>query len=373
MKLVSRFAVAAVLAAAPVIGAAPAAAQAMSAAVGKPLQAASSAARAGNNGAAIAAIRQARAAASTAAEKQKVAQMAAYVYTRAGQYGQAASELESVGASPRQLAPLYYQARQYDKAIATARKAGGADMQTIVAQSYLQTGRSREAAKVYEQLLKGSPNNQRYLENLAGAQFKMGDKDAYMRTTERLIRVDPAPSRWRTLLVDLKQESMSSDAKLGLYHLMQETGNITRADDYREFAKLAIVANQPGVAKAALDKARAANVLPATDPQTVSLMNAATQRAAQAQATLARLPNTPAGQMSAGNILLGTGNFPAAATAFGRAAVGADADRARLFQGIAQVRAGQARAARATFGAIPDGASVKDIAALWSLYASTRG
>jgi tetratricopeptide (TPR) repeat protein len=372
MNLVSRFAVAAALAAAPLIAAAPLAAQALPAAVGKPLQQASSAARAGNNAAALAAVRQARAAASTPGERQKVAEMAAFIHTRAGQFAQAAAELESVGASPRQLAPLYYRARQYDKAIAAARKAGGSDMQTIIAQSYLQTGRSKEAAKVYEAMLRSNPNNQNALENLAAAQFKAGDKDAYMKTTERLIRVDPSPSRWRTLLLDLKKEQMSSDAKLALYHLMEATGNVTRAEDVQEFAKLAIVANQPGVAKGVLDRARAANALPAGDTQTTTRIGAAAQRAAAAQAGLARLPATPAGQLAAGNVHLGTGNFAAAATAFGRAATGPDADRARIFQGIAQVRGGQAAAGRATFNAIPAGSSVKDIANLWALYASTR-
>ena len=101
----------ALLAASPV-------AAAVSSTVGKALNAAAAAARSGNSGAAMAAIDNAKRAAVSAEERSKVAQMAAYVYTRAGKYAQAASELQSVGASPRQLAPLYYQAGQYDRAIA---------------------------------------------------------------------------------------------------------------------------------------------------------------------------------------------------------------------------------------------------------------
>ena len=102
-RIAARLSLAGILAA--LVIAAPAAA-AVSSAVGKPLQAAGSAAKAGNTGAAINAVNQARAAAKTDEERRKVAEMAGYVYTRAGQYGKAAAELESVGAPASQLAPL---------------------------------------------------------------------------------------------------------------------------------------------------------------------------------------------------------------------------------------------------------------------------
>ena len=103
-RIAARASLAGVLAA--LVVAAPGAA-AVSSAVGKPLQSAAAAAKAGNTGAAIKAVDQARAAAKTDEERRKVAEMAAYVYNRAGQYGKAAAELESIGAPPTQLAPLY--------------------------------------------------------------------------------------------------------------------------------------------------------------------------------------------------------------------------------------------------------------------------
>lgn len=371
MKLVSRLAIVAALGLAAPLGTA-AYAQAISAAVGKPLQAASNAARSGNTGAATAAVNQARNAASTPAERRKVAEMAAYVYTRAGQFSRAASELESIGAPARQLAPLYYRAGNYSKAIAAANRAGGTDMQVIVGQSHLKTGNFQAAANVYEKLSRSNP---RYLENLAAAQYKLGDKKAYLATTEKLIRFDPSPARWKTLLLDLKQEKMSREAKLALFQLMRETNNISRAEDYAEFAKLAIVSNQPGVAKRALDEAKAANALPASDAQGTALLNAATQRAAQAQASLGKLPANPAGFMTAGNTFLGLGDYPKAAAAYSKviAANAPQADQARLLLGISQVRSGQAAAARKTLSAVPATSAFKDVASLWSLYASSRG
>ncbi len=369
MKLVSRLALVAALGLAAPLGST-AFAQALSPAVGKPLQTASNAARSGNMAAANAAIGQARAAAKTAEERRKVAEMAAFVYTRGNRFADAARELESVGASPRQLAPLYYRAGQFDKAIAAANKAGGTDMQVIVGQSYLRTGKFDQATKVYQRLAASNP---KYLENLAAAQYKSGDKKAYLATTEKLIKFDPSPARWKTLLLDLKGAQMPREAKLALFHLMAQTNNLSSPADYQEFAKLAVIANQSGAAKAALDKAKAANAL-GNDAMTTTLVTETNKRAAQAQASLAKLPKTPAGQYQAGNILFGAGNYPAAVAAFDAAAngTGTQADSAKLYKGIAQVRAGQAGAARQTFAAIPATSNLKDVASLWALYASTR-
>lgn len=379
MTFVSRLAVAAAFAfAAPVAIttlSTPAMAQAMSPAVGNALKEAQKLAAAGNVAAATARVNAARSAASTPAERKKVAEMSAYVNTRAGRFGAAAQELEAAGASPAQLAPLYYRAGQYDKAISLGNRMGGVDGKTIVAQSYIKKGDYAGAARIYNGLIKANGPRQQWLENLAAAQFKMGDKKAYMATTERLIRVDPSPARWRTLLVDLKNASMPRDAKLGLYQLMRETGNVTKPEDYADFAKLAIVAGQPGVAKQVLDAARSANAVAAADPTTSKLVEAAGKRAQAAQAALPKLPRTGAGQLQAGNTYMGMGDYTKAANAYAAAikAGGVDANATRLLLGISQMRAGQKAAAQASFKAIPaTAAGVSDVAGLWNLYASTR-
>ena len=343
-------------------------AQAISPAVGKPLQQALNAAKAGNTAAATNYVNQARSAASTAAERTKVSQTAAYVYTRAGNYGAAAAELERVGAPASQLAPLYYQARQYDKAIAAARKSG---QTTIVAQSYLQQGKPAEAAKIYQDMVSRNPNNVNALQNLAAAQSKMGDKKGSLATIQKLIRLDPTPARWRALLVDMKSGAMSRDSKLALYHLMRETGNLTTAADVQEFAKLAIVAGQPGVAADVVKTAGGSGVLPATDPMTAKLVEAAAKRQAAALAAAPAGAKNPTTALAAGNAFLGAGQYPQAIAAFTTAQKGPNAGEAALFKGIAQIRAGQAAAARQSFKAVPAG-SASEIAGLWDLYASTK-
>jgi tetratricopeptide (TPR) repeat protein len=374
MKLVSRHSLIALalatapLAGMPLIGSA-ALAQALSPAVGKPLQQASNAAKAGNTAAAQNYVNQARAAATTPQERTKVGQMAAFVYTRAGNYGAAAAELERIGAPASQLAPLYYQARQYDKAIAAAKKSG---QTTIVAQSYLMQGKPGEAAKIYQKMVDQNPNNPAALQNLANAQFKMGDKKAYIGTIQKLIRLDPTPARWRALLVDMKASPMSRDAKLGLYHLMRETGNLTTPADVQEFAKIAIVGGQPGVAADVVQKASESGVLTAGDPMNAKLVEASAKRQAAALAAAPAGAKSPNSALAAGNAFLGAGQYPQAIAAFTTAQKGPNAAEATLFKGIAQVRAGQAAAARQTFKAVPTG-PYSEIAGLWDLYASTKG
>lgn len=368
MKLVSRVALALAIAAAPataLVTASPAAAQALSPAVGKPLQRANSAAKAGNIAAAQTAVNEARAAAKTPAERTKVSQMAAYVYTRGGNYAKAAAELESIGAPASQLAPLYYQARDYDKAIANARKSG---QTTIIAQSYLMQGKPAEAAKIYQQIVAKEPNNPTALQNLAGAQYKMGDKAGYKATTEKLLRLDPTPNRWRALLIDMKSAPASTEAKLGLYHLMRETKTLSTANDVQEFAKLAIVGGQPGIA---VDAVQEAGSVLAGDAMTPRLVEAGSKRQAQSLAAAPANAKSAATAYDAGNAYLGAGQYPQAIAAYTTAEKGPNAAQATFYKGVAQVRGGQAAAGKATFDSIKTG-PMADIANLWSIYASTK-
>ena len=356
--------------AAALIAAGPALA-AVSKAVGVPLQAASKAAASGNSASAIASINSARAAAKTPEERTTVGKMAAYVYTKAGRYGQAATELEALGAPPAQLASLYYNAGNMDKAVSYAKKAGGENMQILIAQAATKQGHYNEAVAAYNQLIKTNGAKPVYLENLAGAQYKAHDKPAYIATTTKLIKIDPSPSRWKALLLNMRQTPMTPDAKLALYQLMSQTGTIDRNEDYLEFAKLALVAGQSGTARDVLAKAGTTG----TDAMSVRLAQAAGERAAAAPAQAAKLAGNPATVLQAGNEYLGLGQYPAAIAAYDKAvaAGGKDADTAKVFKGIAQVRGGQTGPAKTTFAGVAEGSAVRDIANMWGLYASTKG
>ena len=346
------------------------AAAAVSPAVGKALNEAAAAAKSRNAAGVQAAIARARAAASTAEEKQKTAEMAGYAFTAVGRFADAAAALEQVGAPCGQLGPLYYRAGQLDKAVSIARNCPGEASQILVAQAYTRQGRPKDAIAAYNRLIASNGAKSIYLENLAGAQFKAGDKAGYLATTTRLIKVDPSPSRWKALLTDLQGQNMRSQAKLALYHLMLTTGAMDRPVDLQDFARLAMINGQAAVAKAALEKAGGGS-----DPMSQKLAAAANAGVAKEGAEAIKLSASPTTAFKGGNAYLGLNEYAKAMTAYDKAiaANGTDADYARVFKGIAAVKAGQKAVALASFKSVTDAGGMKDIANLWSLYASTRG
>jgi tetratricopeptide (TPR) repeat protein len=163
---------------------------------------------------------------------------------------------------------------------------------------------------------------------------------------------------------------MRPESKLALYHLMNATGTIDRPEDYNEFAKLALVANQPGIAEAALAKSGGA-----TDAMSQKLVQAASSMNAKAATEAPKLAANPATALRGGSAFLGLGQYPQAIAAFDKAiaANGNDADQARVFKGIAALKAGNAGLAKQSFASVSDKNGMKDIADLWTLYASTKG
>lgn len=364
----ARLSLALPLLAAALLAAAPALA-AVSPAVGKALNAAAAAAKSRNAAGVAAAIAQARGAAGSAEEKQMTAQMAGYAFTAVGRYADAAAALETVGAPCNQLAPLYYQAGQLDKAVSIAKSCGGEGMQILVAQAYTRLGRHKDAIASYNRLIASNGAKSLYLENLAGAQYKSGDKKGYLATTTRLIKVDASPARWKALLTNFQQNNMRSESKLALYHLMFSTGTLDRKEDYHDFAKLALINGQAAVAKAALDKSGVTS-----DAIDQKLAAAATKAIASEGQEAIRLSAAPATAFKGGNAWLGINDYARAIAAYDKsiAANGADADYSRVFKGIAAAKSGQKAVAVASFKGVGEKSGMKDIADLWSLYASTR-
>ena len=205
---------------------------------------------------------------------------------------------------------------------------------------------------------------------MAGAQYKSGDKKGYLATTTRLIKVDASPARWKVLLTNFQQNNMRSEAKLALYHLMLTTGALDRPADYQDFARLALLNGQAAIAKLALDKTGGG-----TDAMSKKLAAAAAAGVANEGPEAMKLAAAPATAFKGGNAWLGLGEYARAIAAYDKAiaANGLDADYARVFKGVAAVKGGQKAAAIATFKAVGDKSGMKDIADLWSLYASSRG
>ncbi|MBZ6379871.1 hypothetical protein B5C34_13660 [Pacificimonas flava] len=355
-------------------------AQALSRDVGVPLQEAQSLAQRGNTSAAMARVRTARGAADSALERRRVAEMSAYVNTVARNYTAAARDLESIGAPASRLAPIYYQAGNYDKAIELGQRMGGEQGNTIVAQSYIKQGNYQAAADLYESLIEQNGPQQNLLENLASAQFKLEQTEEYLQTIERLIRLDPTPQRWSRLLNNLKSDLTTRDAQLALYKLLGQTDNLNRPEDYIEFAKFATVAEQPGVALRIVEEGLEAEALSREDPQVQNLLTRSQQRIEQESANFASMKPGPEGYYRMGNIFFGAENYRAAAVAYWRSyqqqkdiASSPYQNQALIGLGISALRAGNAALARKAFNLVDEDSSFNEVAALWALYADTTG
>jgi tetratricopeptide (TPR) repeat protein len=98
---------------------------------------------------------------------------------------------------------------------------------------------------------------------------------------------------------------------------------------------------------------------------------------AKAPVDAPKLAANPATALRGGNALLGLGQYPQAIAAFDKAiaanGANADADTARIFKGVAALKAGNAGLAKQSFAAVSDKNGMKDIADLWALFASTHG
>ncbi len=341
--------------------------------VGNPLKDAQRLAGSNPSGA-QAKVQQARGAASSAEEKRAVCQMAQYVYGKAGNYTALAQEMQSCGASAIQTARAYYSGRNYAKAVEFAGKAGGADGKLIIAQSYVQMGNSAKAIEAYTALVAAAPKGD-YFAQLASLQFKSGDKKGYSETLEKMIRRDPSPQNWKLLLGNLKKQPMADSAKLALYQLVMQTGNMDGFTDYQEMAKLAMVTGAPAMAKTLLETAVASKTIPG-DATTMGLIQSASTRIPTANADIARFSRSESGNdvARAGRTYFGSGQYPQAIALLNKSAkMGNSAAEANLFIGLTQLKLGNKAAAVAAFKAIPAGSVYADIGSLWNLYTSVSG
>lgn len=339
----------------------------VSAAVGNALK---DARKAGSAAAVESAISRASAAA-TGAEKGVVAQAAVYEYNRVGARAKAAEYAVSAGLPAITVAQLYYGAGNFSKAIEYASKAGGKNGYLLIAQSRVRLGQACEAAKAYKQLIAAAGMSKDYLSNLAAQQAKCGDKAGFQASLAQLIRIDPSPKNWSGVLAGMKGNKMPDTARLALFMLIDETGNLSSVADVAEMSKLSMVLGAPGLAKNILAKA------PAGDSTIDGLSKMIPQQVAKANADLAALAKqTDASSLTkTGRIHMGAGDYPKALAAFATAgkAAGANAGELALFTAITQLKSGNVAGAKATLGASKATDAYGDLISLWKLYASTKG
>jgi hypothetical protein len=130
----------------------------------------------------------------------------------------------------------------------------------FIAQGYVKAKRYKEGLDMIQPLREMPTEN--LLLFLQDTYNQMGDAPNRRATLEQLVTIAPKPQYWHDLLQLARNErGLSDEQSLDIMRLRLAVGDFKTDSDYQELAQLALVAEYPNEAKAALDKAAAAKLL----------------------------------------------------------------------------------------------------------------
>ena len=362
--------------------------------VGKPLNDAQNLYRAHKYKEALAKIAQAAAVSGkTPYETYMVEEMRGAAAMAAGDTGLAAQAYESLlnggklqGEDEQRvtasLAGIYFQERNYPRAIVTAQrylKAGGSDpqMRTMLVQSYYLSNDCASVVNLLKpgidaQTKAGHAPDESQLQLLGTCAQRTKNEAAYRGALEALVAYHPKQSYWDDLLSAIRNKpGYSSRLDIDTYRLRRATGALTTPDDYMEMTQLALVAGSPAEAKQVIDQGFSSGVL-GKDPKTADREKRLQALAGKKAAAGVDKANPPqpidqglnlvfAGQTKDGLSMMET------AIAGGKLT---HPDQAQLHLGVAYYFAGQKSRAVQAFRAVKGADGSSDLARLWLLVAS---
>ena len=250
------------------------AAEAVTPAVGKPLQEAERLIKAGHGREALAKVSEAEAAAKTQNEKLLVLRMRGAAASAAGDNDMAIKSYEAVlnsgGASGREaltmaqaIAVGYYKKKDYAEAAKWTQryfKEGGTDgaMRQMLLQTYYLQG---DCAAV-DRAVNENRASETELQMMEDCYRRKGDSAGYVKAMEALVVNYPKKEYWTILLTNVQKKPGFSDRlALDVYLLRMATNNLASANDYMEAAQLAVQAGLPSLGKVIMDRGYASKVL----------------------------------------------------------------------------------------------------------------
>src|SRR5438105_1067107 len=372
--------------------------------VGKPLQAAQEAIRAGKYKQALDKVREAeRVGGRTADENYLIERMRLEGASGAGDVETAARSCEAVsgrvsGADKlkmiESLAGAYYRARDYNKAMQWGQRyfreggTSGAIRTLLIQSQYLAgdfAGAAKELRTEIEQAEKiGSAPGEDRLKLLVNATLKLNDTNGYVWALERLVTYYPKKEYWVDLLARLQRKPNFSDRlALDTYRLSLATGSMSAANDYMEMGQLALQAGFPNEAKQVIDKGFAAGVLGTgkeaeRHKRLRDLVAKKVDEDKKEQAD--KLDEAEAAKdgtalINSGMNLVSNGDKANGLALRHKSIAKANLKRpddARLHLGIAQLVAGDNSRAVATLREVKGNDGTADLARLWSLFARKK-
>jgi hypothetical protein len=286
---------------------------------------------------------------------------------------------------------LYYQLKNYDKAIEYGNRAiqagdAPAQLQTAVAQAYYLKNDFKSTDKfvrgmVDDEVKAGQAPSEELLQLGLSSSLKQNDDAGEAHWLELLVAYHPKPEYWENVVQTLYHNKLNDKQLLQVYRLSADVG-ILKGSDYAEMAQLALDAGSPGEAVAILNKGFANNVFTeaADKNRNQHLLDSAKKQAASDQPTLPK-SEADAANASGGDRYVGVGigyfgygdydkasKDIAAGLAKGTTK---DSTDARLLLGIAQLKSGDKDGAVKTFQSVKGDPVAERVAALWILHAKS--
>jgi len=231
-----------------------------------------------------------------------------YAYHNLRQTAEAARELEAGLNSPcmpesgkvdryKALVGLYSALRNYPKVIDYGNRAvkvsRDADMQVAVAQAYYQSGNNKDAVRVMNEMLadfdkRGTVPKEQQLLLVQAACAKVNDNNCVSRVFEKLVQHYPKPEYWQNLMVALTKTDTNDLQAFNVLRLAANVKVLKKADDYKEYAQLALEEKLAGEAQSVLEQGFTNKVF--ADQRSIDvntrLLNAAKTQAAAEKAAL---------------------------------------------------------------------------------------
>jgi len=271
--------------------------------------------------------------------------MLAYAYLKTNDFPEAAKAWEAeIGdgftteqetqQKVRGLSEVYYQLKNYDKAIDYGQRAlkggyGDDHTKTIVGQAYYLKGDWKgtlhfEEGLVDDKIKNGQTPKNESLQLVLSACIKLSDSACETRSLEKIVAYYPKPEYWSQLLYTMRQQTSGNEANLlQTYRLMSEVDVLKSPEDYSEMAQLALEQGSPGEAQRILEKGIAKGVFtePRAKAKNQRLLESAKKAAATDQASLQRIEKeadaapTGAKNVGLGLAYLGYGQYDKAAEA----------------------------------------------------------
>lgn len=369
------------------------AAEAVSPAVGKPLQEAERLIKAGRGKEALAKVNEADAAAKTPSEKNLVLRMRGSAASAAGDSETAIKSFQSLlnsgAVSGRDalvmvqaIAVDYYKKKDYAEAAKWTQryfKEGGSDgqMRQMLLQSYYLQG---DCAAVDKQVNENRASETE-LQMLEDCYRRKGDTAGYVKAMEALVVNYPKKEYWTILLTNVQKKPGFSDRlALDVYLLRMQTNNLTSAADYMEAAQLAVQAGIPALGKVIMDKGYSAKVLGtgAEAARQQRLRDLVDKTLAESQKSRAQ-DEKDAQAAKDGNQLVTVGlnyiyegkpdqGVPLVQQGIKKGGLKRPED-AKLRLGEAEIHAGRKNRGVATLKSVSGNDGAADLARLWALYA----